>query len=142
MLSAELKNGVVIYQITQENRLVSNIYCERPFCSADSKRFLYARQLDDAGPSDWTQWQYVLCEFGTWESEVVGEGLHQVCISYNNDFYFQRPVAGNRLEFVRLDMATAAVEPVLVLPVRHRSRQAPDGVCRRKTTGVSSRAVI
>ena len=112
MLSAELKNGVVIYQITQENRLVSNIYCERPFCSADSKRFLYARQLDDAGPSDWTQWQYVLCEFGTWESEVVGEGLHQVCISYNNDFYFQRPVAGNRLEFVRLDMATAAVEPV------------------------------
>lgn len=40
--------GVVIRPITRAARLASNIYCERPFCSADSKRLLYLRQLEEA----------------------------------------------------------------------------------------------
>ena len=111
-MKRELENGVVIHQVTRETRLVSNIYCERPFCSRDSRRFLYARQLNAGGPDDRTAWEYVLCEFGTWEEEVVGEGVLQTTISYNGDFYFQRRASGERLEFVRLDMETGAVDPV------------------------------
>jgi hypothetical protein len=47
MKQIELENGVVIYQVTDENRMVSNIYCERPYCSRDSRRFLCARQVND-----------------------------------------------------------------------------------------------
>lgn len=116
MLKTELKNGVVIYQVTQEKRLVSNIYCERPFCSVDSKRFLYARQNNDAGPNDRQHWEYVLCKFGTWEEEIVGNGFLHSSISYGNDFYFQRPKSNNHLEFVRLDMDTGSIEQVWSCP--------------------------
>lgn len=50
MLKTNLDNGVVVHQVTQGQRLVSNLYCERPFCSADSRRFLYARQSAGEGP--------------------------------------------------------------------------------------------
>lgn len=112
MFKTELENGVVVHQITQEERLVSNIYCEHPFCSSDSRRFLYARQLNEGGPDERSHWEYVLCEFGAWEEEIVGEGFLQVSISYNNDFFFQRPKTGGELEFVRLDLDTGAVKPV------------------------------
>lgn len=112
MLSRELDTGATIYQITQENQLVSNIYCERPFCSLDSKRFLYARQLEGGGTDNARHWEYLLCDFGSWEQEVVGEGFHQVSLSYGNDFYFQRPKSDGELEFVRLDLATGNLEPV------------------------------
>ncbi len=134
MLKDELANGVEIYQVTQGNALVSNLYCERPYSSLDSRRFLYARQRDDAGSHDRQHgdlgpaayrkapqepgqdrlcpWEYVLCEFGTWEEEVVGAGFLQVSVSYGDDFYFQRPEAKGQLELVRLDMATGVLEPV------------------------------
>lgn len=119
MLKTQLANGVVIHQITQEERLVSNIYCERPFCSADSKRFLYARHLSGEGSAErLINCEYVLCEFGTWKEEVVGTGFFQLTISYGNDFYFERPKSNGQLEFVRLDFATGALEPILACP-RH-----------------------
>lgn len=111
MVRTESRNGTVIHQITQAPRLVSNVYCERPFCSADSKRFLYQRQTADP-----EQWEYVLCEFGTWKEEVVGVGFHQISISYEDDFYFNRWRGKSQVEFVRLCMATAKVEPVWTCP--------------------------
>jgi hypothetical protein len=115
-MMSELDNGVVVRQLTQEDRLVSNLYCERPFCGADSRRFLYARQLDGAGPDQLQSWEYVLCEFGTWREEVVGEGFLQVSISYRNDFYFQRPRGEGLTEFVRLDLGTGSLTPVWECP--------------------------
>ena len=112
MLSKELDTGATIYQVTQGDRLVSNIYCERPFCSLDSKRFLYARQRDGNGGDNTPHWEYLLCDFGSWKEEVVGVGFHQVSISYGNDFYFQRPKSQRELEFVRLDLATGCLEPI------------------------------
>ena len=70
MTTVESETGVTIHQVTQEERLGSNLYCERPFCSADSKRFLYARQIEPGGLNDRRHWEYVLCEFGTWEEQV------------------------------------------------------------------------
>lgn len=131
MSDLELENGVVVHQVTNGTQLVSNIYCERPFCSADSRRFLFARQLDNAGPNDNKRWEYVLCEFGTWDEERVGEGHHQVTISYENDFYFQRYRAQGELEYVRLDLKTGTLAPVWECPpgtgVSGHPTVSPDG---------------
>ncbi|NRA38061.1 MAG: PD40 domain-containing protein [Planctomycetes bacterium] len=115
-MKTELENGVIIHQVTDEERLVSNIYCERPFCTPDSKRFLYARQLDGGGPDNPNHWEYVLCEFGSWKEEVVGEGFFHVSTSYNDDFFYQRAQANGNLEFVRLDLATGTSKVVWTCP--------------------------
>jgi len=81
MLSKDLDTGATIYQVTPGDRLVSKIYCERPFCSLDSKRFLYARQRDGNGGDNTPNWEYLLCDFGSWKEEVAGVGFHQVSIS-------------------------------------------------------------
>lgn len=58
------KNGVEVFQITDDpNHEVSNIYCERPFVSADGSRFLYARQVGTGTPGLFDDWEYILCTF-------------------------------------------------------------------------------
>lgn len=104
------ENGAQVYRITEDEGLVSNIYCERPYCSADSRRFLYARHLER------DECEYVLTEFGTWEKEVVGRGEFGVPVSYNADFYYRRKSGANGWEFVRLDLNTGRSETVFTFP--------------------------
>jgi len=39
----EQDNGAIIYQITEAPLRKSNIYCETPYCSPDSKCFVFAQ---------------------------------------------------------------------------------------------------
>ncbi|MCF7837384.1 MAG: hypothetical protein K9N49_02030, partial [Candidatus Marinimicrobia bacterium] len=48
--------GVEIHAVTQGDAIVSNIYCERPFSSADGESFLFFRQTDRSSPGDWPVW--------------------------------------------------------------------------------------
>ena len=96
-------NGVVVRQITENEGLVSNIYCERPYVSPDNRRFLYARRVGE-------EWEFVLCEFGSWRKEVVGRGALGSAISYQGDYYYSRKATGGGLEFVRIDLNTGASE--------------------------------
>ena len=98
-----LENGVTVYQVTDSPHITSNIYCERPYASEDGRRFLYARRMDPEA----NDWEYVLCEFGTWTERVVGRGELSVTVSYNNDTYYsQRTAAG--VELHRIDFGTGA----------------------------------
>lgn len=116
MTITQLESGALLHQVTDESRLVSNIYCERPFCAADSSRFLFARQRNGGGPRDHADWEYVLCTFGTWEQTVVGRGEFNVGISYDNDFYYRRPAANGCREFVRIELATGESTVVWTTP--------------------------
>ena len=64
---AERPNGVNIYQVTTDKLEKSNIYCELPYCSADSSTFVYQQQNPD---DEVNRTEYVACEFGTWKSEI------------------------------------------------------------------------
>lgn len=109
----QLDNGVVVYQVTDDPGLISNIYCERPYCSADSRSFLYARHAPDSGGFGW---EYVLCEFDTWRERPVGKGTLASSISYNNDYYFLREAGDTACEMVRLDLSTGEVEVAFAFP--------------------------
>lgn len=112
-----------IVQVTDEMRLVSNIYCERPFCAADSSRFLFARQLNDGGCHDPTDWEYVLCEFDSWRTTPVSRGRLGVSISYDNCFYHQRESDQGEREIIGIDLATGAVS--LIHQDRSQGGQSP-----------------
>jgi len=55
-----LPNGVEVFQATDESVPVSNIYCEFPWCSPDSTRFVFSRLVDKEDPNSI---EYVACEF-------------------------------------------------------------------------------
>jgi len=123
-LVEQLDNGVTVYQVTDDPRLKCNIYCERPYCSPDGRRFLYARQT--AGPdvreaTTWRQfsrssdWEFVLCEFDSWEERVVGCGHLAGSVAYDGGFYYDRLVEAGR-EVVRIDLTTGEERTACVLP--------------------------
>ncbi|MCF7855191.1 MAG: hypothetical protein K9N51_10370 [Candidatus Pacebacteria bacterium] len=125
----ELKNGVRIHQITNEPLRASNLYCERNFCSNDSKRFLYARCLDEQSTP--MRWEFVLCEFGTWEKQPIAKGVLAVCVSYGNDYYLQRIRPNGHAEFARLALDTGELQIVWTMAEKERvalhPSVSPDG---------------
>ena len=117
----ELDSGVVVRQVTDDPRLKCNIYCERPYCTPDSRSFLYARRVSDTHPGistsdDRAEWDYILCEFGTWRETVVGRGRLTASVSYDGGFYYDRSAGNDTREFMRIDLADGTEEIVQALP--------------------------
>lgn len=131
MSTRELDNGVVVTQVTNDERLISNIYCERPYTDADTRRFLFARKLSEPGETPQRS-QLVLCEFGTWRQQPVAEGIQQSGVSYNHDYYFQTFRDDERMAFARLDIGTGNVETVW-------EGDAPYGIARHPTVSADRR---
>lgn len=102
-------NGVVVTQATQDSLPVCNLYCERPYVSPDGSRFLYSRQVGD-------EWDYILCDFGTWRTDVVGRGIPCVGVSYQGDHYYARNTATDTQEIVRIDLTTGKSEVRFSVP--------------------------
>ena len=112
---AELDNGVVVYQVTDEPARKSNIYCERSYCSPDSRWFIYQREVAPDGPVSWQfTAEYVACEFGTWQTRVLGRGYSYPEISRQGMLYYARPARDGTRELVRVDIATGQSQ---VIPV-------------------------
>lgn len=107
-LVEQLPSGVAVYQVTDHPAVKCNIYCERPYCSADSRSFLYARQADD----DSGGWDYLLCDFESWEERVVARGAMNASVSYNNDYYFVRSAGAKAKEMACIDLGTGDVAAV------------------------------
>ena len=112
----ELENGVVVYQVTDEPRYKNNIYCERSYCSPDSRCFIYQRSVGSYHPQHGSQYgskyggrfaaEYVACDFGAWETRVLGRGLSSPEISREGGLYYARPAADGTGELVRVEVAT------------------------------------
>lgn len=109
----EQDTGSVVYQATEESLSKSNIYCELPYCSEDSRVFVYSRQNPEYGPNST---EYVICEFGTWETQVGGRGLGGPATTHEGMLYYRRRVGEVAEELVRLDLGTGASEAIFDFP--------------------------
>ena len=85
--------GAEVRQVTAEQLSQSNIYCEIPYCSADSRHFVYQRQ-NPKRSANRTEWMAV--EPGTWKQHRldVGAGTSGCAISPRGTFYYFRRAAG------------------------------------------------
>lgn len=99
----ELSNGVALTQVTTDELEKSNIYCELPYCSADSRVFVYEQKNSDTTPNTT---EYVACEFGTWETEVIGHGLGGPGMTHSGIFFYKRVIPNKCQELVRVDLRT------------------------------------
>ncbi|MFC1452063.1 hypothetical protein ACFLSJ_01810 [Verrucomicrobiota bacterium] len=109
----ELENGAVVYQVTDEPTLKDNIYCERSYCSPDSRWFIYQRTV---GPDDPTprhaMAEYVACEFGTWRTRVLDRGASYPEVSRKGTLFHACPRPDGTRDVVRTDIATGRSEVV------------------------------
>ena len=113
--ASENKNGVVVYQVTDGPALVDNIYCERSYCTPDSRYFVYQRRCGPGGDFPWKhEAEYVACEFGTWQSLVLGRGISYPEISQQGNLFYVRSADGGENELVRVEIATGRAVPIRV----------------------------
>jgi len=120
--------GSTVYQVTEDSLSKSNIYCEIPYCSVDSRYFVFSRSNPEHHSN---RSEYVVCELGTWEMNVGGRGRGGVAITHSGMFYFFRSADRVAMELVKLDLATGDSEVVCEFaePIRARSLGtiSPDG---------------
>jgi len=110
--SIQQDTGSTIYQVTNDSLSKSNIYCEIPYCSADSRYFVFTRRNPEY---DRNRSEYVICELGTWETHVAGRGFGGIsgtAITHTGIFYYLRHVDKDAKELIKLDLATGKSEIV------------------------------
>ena len=112
--------GSTVYQVTEDSLSKSNIYCEIPYCSADSRYFVYSHTNPE---HDRNRSEYVICELGTWRMHVGGRGTRGEAITHSGMFYFLRSTDIEPMELVKLNLATGESEAVCTFhkAVRPRS---------------------
>ncbi len=114
--------GTDIVQVTDEKVRVSNIYCEVPYCSKDSRWFVYERRVKDA--PDGNHRQLVRVELGTWRCEPldVTPSLSGTAITHDGKFYYQKRGADGALDLMRVDLAGGDRKKVCALHPKRRFR--------------------
>ena len=110
---AELPNGVALTQVTTDGKEKSNIYCELPYCSVDSRVFVYEQKNPDTAPNTT---EYVACEFGTWQTQVIGRGLGGPGMTHKGVFFYRRVVPNKCQELVRVDLGTGHQRVICEFP--------------------------
>ena len=129
--SIQQDTGSTIYQVTSDTLYKSNIYCEIPYCSADSRYFVFHRQNPEY---DRNRSEFVICEFGTWETHVGGRGtagLSGTAITHKGIFYYLRHADKDALELVKLNLANGESDVVHTfdgkLKLKSLGTVSPDG---------------
>lgn len=111
--------GSTVYQVTEDDLPKSNIYCETPYCSPDSRCFVFARTNPQ---HDTNRTEYVVCELETWQMHVAGRGVGGPAITRDGDFYFLRDAEAGAQELIRLELTTGETEAVHEFPTGLRAR--------------------
>ncbi len=114
--------GAEIWQVTTEKERHSNIYCEVPYCSRDSKYFVYERRnpkRKDKNPTE-----FVVVELGTWKRHLLDAGYERgICataITHDGVFYYLKRRAKGGLGLMRADLATGKKQQVHELAYGNR----------------------
>ncbi len=117
-LIESLPNGVEVWQVTTEDYAQSNIYCEVPYCSADSRLFVYARQNPRLTGN---RTEFMAVELGTWRQDPLDAGvtISGCAISPDGKFYYLKNV-DSRVELWRADVAGSEKTKVYEFPSRPR----------------------
>jgi len=120
--------GSTVYQVTEDALSKSNIYCEIPYCSVDSRYFVFSQTNPE---HDHNRAEYVICELGRWEMRVGGRGAGGIAITHSGIFYYLRSANGGAMELVKLDLATGKSEVACALQEAIRPKSmgtvSPDG---------------
>lgn len=105
------EGGFPARQVTTEEYDQSNIYCETPYCSRDSRWFVYAR-TNPALRINRTELMAV--ELGTWKQERLdtAHGLGGLAISSQGVLYYLKSTGQGELELVRADLGKGTPEVV------------------------------
>lgn len=103
--------GTEIWQVTKGNASPSNIYCEIPYCSRDSRYFVYARTAPDAKAN---RTEFVVVELGTWKQHCLdtARSLSGCAISHDGLFYYIKQPDSGELQLMRADLENGNIEQV------------------------------
>jgi len=114
--------GAEIWQVTTDEFSHSNIYCEVPYCSSDSRYFVYQRSNPKLSGN---RTELMVVELGTWKQDRLDtcSGIGGSAISHDGLFYYLKQTDGGDLDLLRADLADGSIEPVYRLQddVRVRS---------------------
>jgi hypothetical protein len=123
--------GSEIWQITTEQFDQSNIYCEIPYCSRDSKYFVYERKNPRLNGQNKTE--LIVGEIGTWKQHLldVAIGISGSAISHDGVFYYLKHIADHTFNLMRADLSEGKPRKVFQMEKDQRivsmSTISPDG---------------
>jgi len=104
--------GAEIWQVTTEEFSQSNIYCEVPYCSGDSRYFVYQRRNPKLKRNDN---EFMVVELGTWKQHRLDAswgGIRGCAISGDGVFYYLKKTKGDELALWRADLSKGVPEQV------------------------------
>ena len=114
--------GAEIWQVTSEELSQSNIYCEVPYCSLDSRYFVYQRSNPKLSRN---RTEFMVVELGTWKQHRLDTslGLGGSAISHDGLFCYLKLADDGEVDLMRPDLADGSIEQIYRLQdgVRIRS---------------------
>jgi hypothetical protein len=107
----EQSTGSEIWQVTTETFPQSNIYCEVPYCSRDSRYFVYSRTNRQRSRN---RTELMLVELGTWKQHLLDTaiGIGGSAISHDGVFYYLKRSGKGELDLMRADLSKGQPEVV------------------------------
>jgi len=104
--------GSDIWQVTTEEFRQSNIYCEIPYCSGDSRHFIYERYNPER--TDKNKTELMAVELGTWKQHRLDAayGITGSAISDDGVFYYLKRTDGETLDLMRADLPNGTPEKI------------------------------
>jgi hypothetical protein len=110
--------GSEIWQVTTEQFNQSNIYCEVPYCSGDSRHFVYQRH--NSGQPGSNKTELIVVELGTWKQHRldVSIGMAGTAVSPDGMFYYLKRADRGVLDLMRADLSKGAPEKIYCLQDR------------------------
>lgn len=105
-----LPNGSEVHQVTTEPMEQSNIYCEVPYCSRDSRYFVYLRHNPNLSTN---RSQLMVVEVGTWKQHQLDacQSISGLAISPDGILYYLKP-DGDWLDLIRADLGQGKPERI------------------------------
>jgi len=107
--------GAEIWQVTTAEFDQSDIYGEVPYCSRDSRYFVYARR-NPALKTNRTE--FMLVELGTWEQQRLDTAISisGCAISHDGKFYYLKQAGDGATDLMRADLDDGKSTAIYRLP--------------------------
>jgi len=121
--------GSEVWQVTTDKSYHSNIYCETPYCSKDSRYFVYVRKNREQSAN---RYEFITVELGTWKQERldVAIGGSGCAIRTDGVFYYLKQSPDGGLDLMKADLSEGKPERIYELkkePWRSLGTVSSDG---------------
>jgi hypothetical protein len=121
ILTEQQSTGSEIWQITVDDSRKSNIYNEVPYCSADSRFFVYLRSNRER---ELNRTEIILVRIGKWNQHVMdfAKSRSGIAITPGGIFYYWKDAAEGGTFLMRSDLSDPSPERVYRLMENYRIR--------------------